>query len=101
MNIIVAGTGTAGLLSASILKHTIPDANVTIIDGGDGVIGVGEGTFGSFIETLRDKAGVNIFDLVNDIDPVAKYGVELDFGKDKFHYTFDRVFDWYPSCFCV
>lgn len=95
MNIIVAGTGTAGLLSASILKHTIPDANVTIIDGGDGVIGVGEGTFGSFIETLRDKAGVNIFDLVNDIDPVAKYGVELDFGKDKFHYTFDRVFDWW------
>lgn len=94
MNIIVAGTGSAGLLSAAILKYKVPEANVTIIDGGEGVIGVGESTTGSFIENIVNYAGVNINDFKSHVKPVAKYGLEFDFGESRFHYAFDTVFDW-------
>ena len=94
MKIIIAGTGTAGLLSAAVLKYKMPESDITILDGGEGVIGVGEATYGTFIKSIVDHAGINLYDFVSDVDPVAKYGLELDFGEKVFHYTFDTAFDW-------
>lgn len=94
VKLVVAGTGTAGYLSAAILKNTIPDADITILDGGSGVIGVGEGTYCSFIGTVTSRAGIDINELVSEVKPVAKFGIEFDFGKRIFHYTFGTTFDW-------
>jgi tryptophan 7-halogenase len=94
MKIIISGIGSAGLLTAAIMKYKMPDNDIIILDGGEGVIGVGESTVGTFINDIMIHAGVKINDFIKDVKPVAKYGIEFDFGEKKFHYTFDKTFNW-------
>ena len=47
--VLVVGGGTAGLISALTLRLKVPGVSVTVIRSKEmGVIGVGEGTIGSF-----------------------------------------------------
>ena len=43
--IIIAGGGTAGWMSASLLQHSWPDAHIILVESENiGTIGVGEGS---------------------------------------------------------
>ena len=95
MNVTVVGAGSAGLLSALVLKHKIPNCIVTVIrDPNEPVIGVGEATVGSFMKMLNEDLGLNMDYFVEKVKPVIKYGVLYEFGKNDFHYTFDNAFDF-------
>ena len=95
MNATVVGAGSAGLLSALTLKNKIPNCIVTVIrDPNEPVIGVGEATVGSFMNMLNMSLGLNMDDFMENVNPVIKYGVLYEFGKNDFHYTFDTAFDF-------
>tara|TARA_R110000787_G_scaffold81034_2_gene175834 strand:- start:634 stop:1980 length:1347 start_codon:yes stop_codon:yes gene_type:complete len=94
MEIIIIGAGSAGLLSALMIKNKIPKCNITIIKDPDTkVIGVGESTVGSFITMLKDHIGIDIDDFIKNVKPVTKHGLLFNFGKKDFNYSFDRTFD--------
>mgnify|MGYP003632341329 CR=1 FL=1 len=106
MNIVVVGSGSAGLLSALILKHKMPLSKVSIIrDINTKVIGVGESTFGTFIDILHNHLGIDLDEFVKYVKPVTKYGVLFKFGKKDFVYSFQSLFDYqhnnneYPNGF--
>lgn len=94
MNVIIVGDGSAGIISAIMLKHKIPHANVTIIKSSKiNVIGVGESTTGTFTGMLDIHMGININDFVKKVNPVSKYGTLFKFGDSDFYYAMDSIFD--------
>ena len=59
-NVIVLGSGSAGLIAALALKRKIPSLKVTVVRSPDiGVIGVGESTTPQFPSLLFDYLGIN------------------------------------------
>ena len=80
MNVTVIGSGSAGLLSALMLKRKIPNSVVTVIrDPNEPVIGVGEATVGSFMSMLNDNLGLNVGEFIEKVKPVIK--------DDKYFYS--------------
>jgi tryptophan halogenase len=59
MKIVIIGGGTAGWLSALFLANRTTDNNlydITVIDSSKlGIIGAGEGSTGSFVDTLKNR----------------------------------------------
>ena len=74
-DIVIVGGGTAGLISALMLKTTFPLSNIKLIKSSQiGIIGVGEGTtehWRNFIEYVD----LNIFELINNTDATIKIGI--------------------------
>jgi tryptophan halogenase len=88
-NIIILGGGTAGWLSALLVKQFYPDENVTLIESDEiGILGAGEGTVPNFIEIL-DILNIPVSDLVKECDATIKVGIRFKNwngdGKDYFH----------------
>ncbi len=85
MKICVVGGGTAGFVSALILKTTFPTAQVDVIRSKNiGTIGVGEGStehFTSFIEYV----GIDPFELIKETNATFKSGIMFkDWTKEPY-----------------
>ncbi len=109
-NIIIAGAGNAGLISALILKKTLPNISIKLIhDSETTIVGVGEGSTKEF-RILMGLMGWSTDDIWNNCGATYKFGtvfydwVEgLDpniwihsispniFSNTKFHYFYEMV----------
>ena len=73
--LIVVGGGTAGLISAMILKTRLPLLEIEIIKSDQiGIIGVGEGTTEHFKEFMN-VCNISEKELIQKTDATFKYGV--------------------------
>jgi tryptophan halogenase len=83
MKIVIVGGGTAGWLSALFLANRTVDNNlhdITVIDSSKlGIIGAGEGSTGSFVDTLRNRLnkikGFSIKDFHKKTNSTIKMGI--------------------------
>jgi len=83
MKIAVVGGGTAGFVSALILKTTFPNYQVDIIRSEKiGTIGVGEGTTEHW-SVFMDHVGIQTADLINKCDATFKTGIMFEDWGDK------------------
>jgi flavin-dependent dehydrogenase len=74
-SITVLGGGTAGLVSALILKKSFPEINVTVIRSSDiGIIGVGEGSTEHWSEFMQFM-NINARTLIQETDATFKSGI--------------------------
>jgi len=93
--IIVLGGGTAGLVSALILKCRFLTLDVQVIKSDKiGIIGVGEGT----TEHLNDFCkfvDIDMFDLIKKADATLKYTLKFEnWTKDDYVHYVDQRFDF-------
>ena len=83
MKIAVVGGGTAGFVSALILKTTYPNYQVDIIRSEKiGTIGVGEGTTEHWA-AFMDHVGIQTADLITKCDATYKTGIMFEDWGDK------------------
>ena len=76
-NITVVGGGTAGWLTALLLKSHHPNKNITVIESEDiGILGAGEGTVPTFIAVL-DLIGIPVSDIVKYADGTIKSSIKF------------------------
>jgi tryptophan halogenase len=83
MKIVIVGGGTAGWLSALYLANKTADSNlhdITVIDSSKlGIIGAGEGSTGSFVDTLKNRLknikGLNLKDFHRKTNSTIKMGI--------------------------
>ena len=94
-DVIVLGSGSAGLLSAITFKQINPELNVTIVRDPDiGVIGVGEGTTPIFPKFLFDYLKISRSTFYNTAAPTWKLGIRFEWGpRDHFNYSFSNQLD--------
>jgi tryptophan halogenase len=76
--ILVLGTGTAGLISASLIKTLYKDkVDVEVYyDKSQENIGVGEGTVPNILDVLN-TLGISVSDLIKSIGTTIKLGIEF------------------------
>ena len=81
MKITIIGGGTAGWLSALWITKLLPHHQVTVIDSTKiGIIGVGEGTTGKFLDVLqniRGDFGINEADFYRETGATQKMGIRF------------------------
>jgi len=85
--ITIVGGGTAGLISALILKNRFSNLNIKIIKSDKiGIIGVGEGSTEHFAQFM-DFCGISETDLIRECDSTIKWGVLFEgwTPKNYFH----------------
>lgn len=78
MNIVVAGGGTAGWLTALYVKHICPNDDITLIESEDiGILGAGEGATIVFL-WLLNTIGITENDLINEANATFKTGISFE-----------------------
>lgn len=87
--IIVLGAGTAGLVSALMLKQTFPLYDIQVVESGAiGIIGVGEGSTEHW-RRFTDYCKIDLHRLVRETDAALKKGIKFENwngdGKSYFH----------------
>jgi tryptophan halogenase len=76
-NIAIVGGGTAGLLTAIILRKTYPNLKIDIIESDNiGIVGVGEGSTEHWRNFISD-CNIKLVDLVKETDCTFKYGINF------------------------
>lgn len=82
----IVGGGTAGLISALILKKRFPNLNINIIKSDKiGIIGVGEGSTEHWLEFMN-YCGISFKDLIKECDATIKLGVMFENWTSKKYY---------------
>ena len=99
--IIVLGGGTAGLISALVLKKKYPLYEITLIESDSiGIIGVGEGSTEHWRQFL-DYCEIDTATLVRETDAALKKGIKFENwngdGKSYFHALTNPFYDEYIS----
>lgn len=87
-NIVVLGGGTAGLMSAVMLKTRFNNLNITVIKSKEiGIIGVGEGSTEHFSDFCT-FTGIHKKDLINATDATLKKGIKFTNwnGDNKYYF---------------
>jgi tryptophan halogenase len=76
-NIVIAGGGTAGWITALYLNRVMPDQNITLVESEEvGILGAGEGSTPHLIEFLN-FVGIPVYDLVQNCDATIKNGIKF------------------------
>ncbi len=88
-NVVVVGGGTAGLVTALIIKKSLPKVSVSIIESSNiGIIGVGEGSTEHW-RWFMDACGIPLAELIVKTRATHKNGIRfIDWTKhtpDYFH----------------
>ncbi len=89
-DIVVLGSGSAGLIAAVTLKRKIPDLNLTIVRSPEiGTIGVGEGTTPNFVKHMFDFLGIQPKKFYEIARPTWKLGIRFLWGpRPHFDFSF-------------
>ena len=75
MNIVVLGAGTAGLITALMLREKYPTFNITIVKSGEiGIIGVGEGSTEHWIDFMN-FVGISFSEVIAETKATVKIGI--------------------------
>lgn len=95
-NAIILGGGTAGLITAIILKKKIPHLNITLIKSDSiGIIGVGEGSTEIFKHFQETIAGLDLGELIEETAATYKVGIKFTNwngdGKHYFHSVIGNI----------
>jgi tryptophan 7-halogenase len=93
--LLVLGSGSAGLIAALTLKIKMPQLTVTVLRSPSiGIIGVGEGTTPNFPHHLFEFVGLNRKHFWDIAKPTWKLGIRFLWGpRGQFDYTFDKQLD--------
>lgn len=76
--IVVAGSGTAGLVTALIIKSMFANYEVTVVSSSKiGIIGVGEGSTEHW-RIFQELVGINVHDMIRHADITHKYGIRYE-----------------------
>jgi len=76
-NIAVVGGGTAGIVTALVLKNYFPELKVDLIQSGTiGIIGVGEGSTEHWSKFMR-HCNIDLAELFRETDATFKYGINF------------------------
>lgn len=101
----IVGSGTAGLVTALILRQRFEKLNITVISSSNiGIIGVGEGTTEHWSDFIN-FCGISAADLIKNADATFKFGVKFEnwSKKDYLHYVngypHQHRFGQYPLLF--
>ena len=94
-NVLVLGSGSAGLIAAIGLKRKIPQLSVRVVRSPElGVIGVGESTTPNVPTHLFDFLGISIRHFFATAEPTWKLGIHFLWGpRPYFNYGFSRQVD--------
>lgn len=87
-NIVIAGGGSAGWLTALYVKKILPDCNVTLVESKEiGILGAGEGSTPALIYLLG-FLDIPVSDLIKHCDATIKNGIKFTNwnNDDKFYY---------------
>lgn len=90
-SVLVVGAGTAGLVSALMIRQMNPDLPITVLYSSRiGHIMVGEGTVATTPALLHERMGLDRQAFYSAVKPTPKIGVRFLWGKNgDFHYTFE------------
>lgn len=78
MDIVIVGSGTAGLISCIYLKQAFPKYNIKVISSSSiGIIGVGEGSTEHWRQ-FQDYCGIDPHDMVVNTDATYKLGIKFE-----------------------
>jgi tryptophan halogenase len=89
MNVVILGGGSAGWMTALMVKAYYPNKNITVVESDDiGILGAGEGTTPQFIFSFLDVVGIPASDLIRECKSTINHGIRfLDWnGKGHSYY---------------
>ena len=94
MKIVIVGGGTAGWLTALLVKQFYPRFDITLIESEEiGILGAGEGTVPHFINVL-DFLRIPVSDLIKECSATIKSGIKFtNWNGDQesyFHHFFAK-----------
>ena len=89
-NVLVVGGGTAGLISALIIKNRFSILKVDVVKSNEiGIIGVGEGSTEHWKEFMN-FCNISLEELLKETDATFKYGVMFDgWTKNPYFHNID------------
>jgi tryptophan halogenase len=74
----IVGSGTAGLITALMLRKAFPDSSITVISSSQiGIIGVGEGSTEHWAEFMR-HCDIDLEEMLVSTDATHKYGISYE-----------------------
>ena len=96
----VVGSGTAGLITALMLRKAFVNAEITIVSSSQiGIIGVGEGSTEHWSEFMR-HCDIDLEEMIVSTDATHKYGISYEYWTTHtpryFHSVgdVDELFAW-------
>ena len=100
LKIGIVGSGTAGLISALILRKAFPMSEITVVSSSDiGIIGVGEGSTEHWSEFMK-HCDIDLEEMIVSTGATHKYGIRFEGWTEKtpryFHSVgnVDEIFGW-------
>lgn len=76
-SVVILGGGTAGLISALMMRHAMPGIKVSVVESSKiGIIGVGEGSTEHW-KLFMDYVGITVYDIISQTGATFKNGIKF------------------------